>query len=63
MNEPVYIATSSIRKIEGVTREAILGDGTGVVMGVHGPIKKAFGLDHAPDHPLPVDFLVAAAAT
>ena len=63
MTEPVYIATSRIKKIEGVTREATLGDGTRVVMGVHGPIKKAFGLDDAPDHPLPVEFLVAAAAT
>ncbi len=63
MSEPVYIAEAVVRKVEGVTRRATLADGTAVTMGVHGPIKSAFGLDEAPDHPLPVDFLVAAAAT
>lgn len=63
MSDPVYVSTSTVRKIEGVTREAVLADGTRVTMGVHGPIKEAFRLHDAPDHPLPVDFLVAAAAT
>ena len=63
LSDPVYVSESRVRKVEGVTREATLADGTVVTMGVHGPIKSAFGLDDAPDHPLPVDFLVAAAAT
>ena len=63
MSEPLYIAEATVRKVEGVTRSAELADGTVVTMGVHGPIKAAFGLDEALDHPLPVDFLVAAAAT
>ena len=63
MSDVVYVSESRVQKIEGVTRRATLADGTEVTMGVHGPIKSAFGLDHEPDHPLPVDFLVAAAAT
>lgn len=63
MSEPVYVSRSRIEKVAGVTRRAVLEDGTEVVFGVHGPIKAAFGLHDAPDHPLPVDFLVAAAAT
>jgi len=31
-------------------------------MGVHGPIKAHYGLDSQPNLPLPVDYLVAAAA-
>lgn len=63
VSEPAYVSRSRIEKVEGVTRRATLSDGTEVIMGVHGPIKEAFGLHDAPDHPLPVDFLVAAAAT
>jgi hypothetical protein len=63
MSEPVYVSRSSVVKVHGVTRRATLADGTEVTMGVHGPIKDAFKLHDAPDHPLPVDFLVAAAAT
>ncbi|MBT8335956.1 MAG: hypothetical protein KJO11_05090 [Gemmatimonadetes bacterium] len=61
MSEPVYVSRSRVRKVAGVTRHAVLEDGTEVTFGVHGPIKSAYGLDAEPDHPLPVDFLVAAA--
>ena len=61
MSDPVYTSRSTIRKVAGVTRRATLEDGTEVVFGVHGPIKVQYGLDAEPDHPLPVDFLVAAA--
>lgn len=61
MSESVYTSRSRIHKIRGVTRRGILEDGTELTFGVHGPIKAAFGLDAEPDHPLPVDFLVAAA--
>ncbi len=61
MSDSVYTATSRVHKVEGVTRRGILEDGTEVTFGVHGPIKAAYGLDAEPDHPLPVDFIVAAA--
>lgn len=62
MSEPIYTARSRVEKVAGVTRLATLEDGTQVTFGVHGPIKAQYGLDAEPDHPLPVDFLVAAAA-
>ena len=60
---PLYVSRSRAEKVAGVTRKATLEDGTEVVLGVHGPIKSLFRLDAEPDHPLPVDFLVAAAST
>jgi hypothetical protein len=63
MSDPIYVSRSRVVKVAGVTRRATLEDGTEVTMGVHGAIKEAFELHDAPDHPLPVDFLVAAAAT
>ena len=62
MSKPVYTARAAIAKVEGVHRRAVLADGTEIDFGVHGPIKSHFGLDHEPDRPLPVDYLVAAAA-
>jgi hypothetical protein len=61
MSDSLYTSKSRVHKVAGVTRRAILEDGTEVVFGVHGPIKAAYGLEAEPDHPLPVDFLVAAA--
>jgi hypothetical protein len=61
MSEPLYVSRSQVRKVAGVTRRGVLADGTEVTFGVHGPIKAAYGLEAEPDHPLPVDFLVAAA--
>jgi hypothetical protein len=62
MNEPFYIARSSVTKVAGVHRRAELHDGTVLEMGVHGPVKLHYGLDSQANLPLPVDYLVAAAA-
>lgn len=62
MSEPVYVSRSRVEKVAGVHRRATLHDGTRVEFGVHGPVKQAYGLDAEPDLPLPVDYLVAAAA-
>jgi hypothetical protein len=61
MEEPFYVARARIEKVEGVHRRATLELGTEVDFGVHGPIKEHYGLD-TPNLPLPVDYLVAAAA-
>lgn len=61
MSDPFYVSRVKVRKVEGVHRRATLEDGTEFDMGVHGKIKKHFRLD-AEDLPLPVDYLVAAAA-
>jgi hypothetical protein len=60
-DETVYVSRSTVRKVRGVTRRAVLEDGTEAVFGVHGPIKAQYGLDEEPDLPLPVDYVVAAA--
>ena len=62
MSEPFYTARASVAKVDGIHRRATLEDGTTIDFGVHGPIKARFGLDAEPDLPLPVDYLVAAAA-
>ena len=62
MSEPLYIARASVEKVDGLHRRGTLEDGTSVDFGVHGSIKAHYGLDSQPDLPLPVDYLVAAAA-
>ena len=62
MSEPFYVARARVEKVEGVHRRAHLEDGTTLDMGVHGPVKAHYGLDSQPNLPLPVDYLVAAAA-
>jgi hypothetical protein len=62
MSEPLYIARTTIEKVDGLHRRGTLEDGTTVEFGVHGAIKAHYGLDSQPDLPLPVDYLVAAAA-
>ncbi|MDA1102521.1 MAG: hypothetical protein O2956_02905 [Gemmatimonadetes bacterium] len=62
MSDPLYITRSSVVKVDGLQRRGTLEDGTTLDFGVHGPIKAHYGLDSAPDLPLPVDYLVAAAA-
>lgn len=61
--EPFYVSRVEIEKVEGVHRRATLPDGTVAEMGVHGAIKEHYGLSSEPDLPLPVDYVVAAAAT
>ncbi len=60
MADSVYTAVATITKVRGVHRRAHIAVGPPVEFGVHGPIKKHFGLDDAPDLPLPVDYIVAA---
>jgi hypothetical protein len=62
MSEVFYTTRATVTKVAGIHRRATLEDGTTFEMGVHGPIKAHYGLD-TPDLPLPVDYLVAAAAT
>jgi hypothetical protein len=61
MSEFSYQSRCTVTKIQGVTRRAMLEDGTEVTFGVHGPIKAQYGLDAEPDLPLPVDYVVSAA--
>ena len=62
MSEPFYVSRSTIEKVDGIHRRARLETGTEVDFGVHGPVKAHYGLDSQPNLPLPVDYLVAAAA-
>lgn len=62
MTEPFYTSRSSIAKVQGVHRRATLEEGTTLEFGVHGAIKNHYGLHDQPNLPLPVDYLVAAAA-
>ena len=62
VSEPFYVARASVEKVDGLHRRATLEDGTSMDFGVHGPIKAHYGLDSQPNLPLPVDYLVAAAA-
>ena len=62
MSKSVYTAHVGVVKVAGVHRRATLADGTQVEFGVHGPIKAHYRLDAEPDLPLPVDYMVAAAA-
>ena len=57
----VYVSRSTVHKVRGVTRRAVLEDGTEAVFGVHGAIKEQYRLHEEPDLPLPVDYVVAAA--
>ncbi|MCH1571076.1 MAG: hypothetical protein L7S64_06995 [Longimicrobiales bacterium] len=60
--KPLYVARANVDKVDGLHRRGTLEDGTTLEFGVHGPIKAHYGLDAQPSLPLPVDYLVAAAA-
>lgn len=62
MSDPFYVAKASVAKVDGLHRRATLEEGTTLEFGVHGPVKAHYGLDSEPNLPLPVDYLVAAAA-
>jgi len=62
MSDPFYTARSRVAKVDGIHRRATLEDGTEIDFGVHGAIKSYYRLHEEPDRPLPVDYLVAAAA-
>lgn len=61
MTEPLYIARARIEKVRGVHRRAHLESGATIEMGVHGPIVEHYRLSPESEHPLPIDFVVAAA--
>jgi hypothetical protein len=60
LNEPIYTARALITKVAGVHRRARLDDGSQVDFGVHGAIRRHYGLTDTKDLPLPVDYIVAA---
>ena len=62
MSDPFYVARARVRKVAGVHRRAELEAGGEVEFGVHGPVKSHYGLESEPNLPLPVDYVVAAAA-
>ena len=61
MSDSFYTVVSTVTKVSGVQRRATLPVGEPVEFGVHGVIKEHFQLRDAPDRPLPVDYIVAAA--
>ena len=60
MSEPVYVARATIVKVDRGLRQGLLESGPSIDFGVHGPIKRMYKLDDLPDHPLPIDYVVAA---
>ncbi|MDX1492649.1 MAG: hypothetical protein R3253_01145 [Longimicrobiales bacterium] len=62
MSDAFYTAKATVEKVDGLHRRATLEDGTTMDFGVNGPVKAHYGLDSQPNLPLPVDYLVAAAA-
>jgi hypothetical protein len=62
MSDPVYVSNAKLEKVEGVHRRAYLETGAVMDVGVHGQIKAHYKID-GPDLPLPVDYLIGAAAT
>jgi hypothetical protein len=60
MSEPMYTSRSTVEVIRGTHRRVRLEAGGEFETGVHGPIKTHFRLDHEPDLPLPVDYVVGA---
>lgn len=59
MDGVVYRAHATVRKIEGVQREAEIATGARFEMGVHGTIKEHYRIEGR-NLPLPVDYIVAA---
>ena len=58
---PLYDSVVHVEKVAGTHRRARLPTGQTIDFGVHGPIASHFRLDAEP-LPLPVDYIVAAAA-
>ena len=58
----LYVTRATVEKIDGLHRRGVLEDGTALEFGVRGPLKAPYGLESQPNLPLPVDYLVAAAA-
>jgi hypothetical protein len=61
MTESFYTVEAGIEIVQGVHRRVFLPSGDAFDVGVHGTIKSHYRLDHEPDRPLPVDYVVGAA--
>ena len=62
MTEPFYVARSTVQKVAPLHRRARLASGETFDMGVHGPVIELFKLAPPRALPLPVDYIVGAAA-
>jgi len=62
MSEPFYVARSTVEKVGPLHRRAHLETGETFDIGVHGPVVELFRLAPPRALPLPVDYIVAAAA-
>ncbi len=62
MSEELYISRVTVDKLGSMHRRAHLPLGATADFGVHGPIVELFKLQPERELPLPVDFIVAAAA-
>ena len=58
---PLLHRPRQVAKVDGIHRRATLEDGTEIDFGVHAR-SSPLRLDTEPDRPLPVDYIVAAAA-
>jgi hypothetical protein len=57
-----YVAEASVEIVDGLHRRAHLPLGHSAEFGVHGPVSRMFKLEPERELPLPVDYIVAAAA-
>ncbi len=62
MSEALYISRITVEQLGSLHRRAQLPLGVTADFGVHGPIVPLFKLQPEHELPLPVDFIVAAAA-
>lgn len=62
MTESFYTSRSRLEVLGPLHRRALLETGASADFGVHGAIRELFRLTPERDLPLPVDFIVAAAA-
>ncbi|HEY6196516.1 MAG TPA: hypothetical protein VI504_15910 [Candidatus Eisenbacteria bacterium] len=62
MSDPIYVANVRLEKLGSLHRRAHLPLGVTADMGVHGAIVPFYRLAPERELPLPVDYIVAAAA-
>ena len=62
MSEPLYVSKVTLELAGNLHRRAHLPLGTTIEMGVHGAIVPFYRLSPERELPLPVDYIVAAAA-
>lgn len=62
MSESFYTSRSAVESPGSLHRRATLETGETFEMGVHGPIRALYRLEPERELPLPVDYIVAAAA-